>query len=251
MSDSVIASSVSVTAGDIAKAVYGLTKQQLTAQRDLILDQSKELHDKLVGMSQEWFDDKLAQMKDSTKYVEGMKLFLHLKRAFSLSHKPVISHSIHFFSQENLHSSWLRTIITCDHYAGQTCKVVPRAAAAIDMFLIFNVDESDEGEKGQDDDCEGPISKWVELIAYPLGTLNTQPLFDKILPHIKQYVQLRNEAMKLGRLVAGEPDPTSNMTLEEQVTNTITLKAVENMPGLKDTFDALAISTSLISGYLK
>lgn len=241
MSGSIISSSVSVTAGDIAKAVYGLTKQQLTTQRDRISAEATAKYDEISAEVRAWFDDKVASIERSDKYVESLALLNHMKCVLEISNYPALAYSIGSFPGEAIHGAWLRTATWFDYRDGKGSFVLNKLAKEVGVTLIFKIDGADDYA----------LLEWIELFSVPLETINTSELIAAITPAIEQYIELRNEATRLSGIVKGDVDPDSNMTLEERVTNTITLKAVENMPGLKETFDALAISSSLISGYLK
>lgn len=249
MSD-LIASQISVTAGDIAKAAVGAAKQRLAAEIKTLDKAYEEAYNKIKAVFCSALQEELVRAKQSKVYAD-----LHeCAQILNGYARPSLEHERYkvrieeeYFSSSGYPESelpnrafakWLynKTISQrADHKLATSIHSVDMVFNVV-LYTIFD-DNDNYGES--------------TLAEIPIFTFETDPLYEQLEAEFTQLVNARNKSIDLNDKLAGRQDPITKLTLEEEITNAITMQAVSNMPEIASVFNTAALAGSIINGYLE
>jgi hypothetical protein len=244
-----IASQVSVTTGDIAKAAFGAAKQQMATKIGTINAEcealKKQLEQKFV-----------AYVTPLVADIQSLPVFEDLQKCAAVlrTHDAGYHYSAEIESEQSggwfdykedqafikLFKMWFYHYVSTG-YADHKLHIRDTNGGTQTLefsIALYREELSDGGEH-------------YSILQIPARDIPLNEFITANMDIIENIVNLHNKGIDLACKLNGVPDPTTKLTLEEEITNAITLQAVTTMPEIATVFNTTALAGTVIGGYIK
>lgn len=249
MSD-IIASQISVTTGDIAKAAVGAAKQRLAAEIKVLNKTYGDAYNKIKAVFCATLQEELVHAKQSKVYAdlcECAQILNNYAQESPSNERYKVRIEEDYYSSSGYPESelpnrvfvkWLYSKTVTDRADHKLTISIHPVDIVFNVVLYMTFDDNDNyGER-----------TFAEI---PIFTFETDSLCKQLEPELVKLVSTRNKSIDLSNKLKGCQDPITNLTLEEEITNAITMQAVSKLPDIAAVFDTTTLAGSIINGYLE